>query len=108
MLKAVLDRETLGDVLTRASKLVSRLGKGAFLQPGVLISVEGENLVVYATDMDNWVIQRMPIYEGEEGKAYAPVKELMNVLKGADGGSVVLEREDSVRTDGEDRGGRRL
>ncbi len=98
MLKAVLDRETLGDVLTRASKLVSRLGKGAFLQPGVLLSVEGENLVVYATDMDNWVIQRMPIYEGEEGKAYAPVKELMNVLKGADGGSVVLEREDSVLT----------
>ncbi len=98
MLKAVLDRETLGEVLSRASKLVSRLGKGAFLPPGVFFSVDGESLTVYATDMDNWVIQRMPIYEGEEGKAYVPVKEMLNVLKGADGGSVVLEREDTVLT----------
>ncbi len=98
MLKAVLDRETLGEVLSRASKLVSRLSKGAFLHPGVLLVVEGESLMVYATDMDNWVIQRMPIYEGEDGRAYVPVKEMLNVLKGADGGSVVLEREDTVLT----------
>ncbi len=98
MLKAVLDRESLGEVLSRAGKLVSRLGKGAFINPGVLLEVEGETLTVYATDMDNWVVQRMPVYEGEEGKAYAPVKELTNVLKGADGGSVVLQREDTVLT----------
>ncbi|NPB03100.1 MAG: hypothetical protein GXO39_01610 [Thermotogae bacterium] len=96
MLRAVLDREILGRVLSRAAKLVSRVGKGAYIQPGVLLVSEGDYMSVFATDMDNWMVQRLPMYEGDEGKAYVPVKELVTVLKGADGGSVLLKREDSV------------
>jgi len=72
------------------------LGKGAFVNPGVLLVGEGDYLTVFATDLDNWLIQRMPVYEGQEGKAYIPVKEMLSVLKGEEDGSVVLEREDSV------------
>ncbi len=96
MFRAVVDRDSLTETLSRAGKIVARLGKNSFLNPGALLKVEGNYLSVYATDMDNWMLQRLGIYEGEEGQAFVPVKNLITLLKDGGGEAITLEKEDST------------
>jgi len=85
MLSFTADASLFQEVLNRANKLISKARKSLFISPGVLLRVRDRNLTVFATDIDSWIIQDMPIYEGEEGEVFIPMRKPLSWLKGSKG-----------------------
>ncbi len=103
MLSFTVDASFFQEVLNRANKLISKAKKNLFISPGVLLKVKDRNLTVFATDIDSWIIQDMPIYEGEEGEVFVPIAETLKLVKGFKKVSAIklVETEDSVKILGE-------
>jgi DNA polymerase III, beta subunit len=103
MLSFTADASLFQDVLNRANKLISKAKKSLFISPGVLLRVRDRNLTVFATDIDSWIIQDMPIYEGEEGEVFIPIAETLKLVKGFKRVSAikVMETEDSIKISAE-------
>ncbi|MFZ8826082.1 MAG: hypothetical protein ACO2OT_04510, partial [Candidatus Caldipriscus sp.] len=103
MLSFTADASLFQEVLNRANKLISKARKSLFISPGVLLRVRDRNLTVFATDIDSWIIQDMPIYEGEEGEVFIPIAETLKLVKGFKRVSAirVMETEDSIKISAE-------
>ncbi len=98
MMNFLVDRESFHEALNRANKLISKVKKNLFLSPGVLLKVGDGNLTIYATDVDSWLIQDVPIYEGSDGEVFIPIKEMLSLLKNFKTPSVkVVEEESSIK-----------
>lgn len=98
MMNFLVDRESFYEALNRANKLISKVKKNLFLSPGVLLRVRDSNLTVYATDVDSWLIQDMPIYEGSDGEVFVPIKEMLSLLKNFKTPSIkVVESENAIK-----------
>jgi DNA polymerase III, beta subunit len=103
MLSFTVEADMFKEVLNRANKLISKAKRNLFISPGVLLRVRDRNLTVFATDIDSWIIQDMPIYEGNEGEAFIPIAETLKLVKGFKKASAirVVETDDAIKILGE-------
>ncbi len=102
MLSFLIEKESFYESLNRANKMLSKVKSNLFISPGVLLKLRDNNLHIYATDMDSWFIQSMPIYEGTDGQVFIPIKEIISLLKNLKVPSLrIVENESTITLKGD-------
>ncbi len=95
MLSFLVEKEGFYEMLVRVNRMISKVKKNLFVSPGVLLRVDNGNLGVFSTDMDSWLIQNIPVYDGRDGEVFIPVKEILTLLKNFKSPNVKISAEEN-------------
>ena len=79
-MKLTCDRSLLEKALNKAKEATEKKAALPILT-NFLLSAEGENLVLKATDLENYLTLSIPANVIEEGKACVPSKKLADIVK---------------------------
>jgi DNA polymerase-3 subunit beta len=88
-MKLTCDRSLLEKALNKAKEATEKKAALPILT-NFLLSAEGENLVLKATDLENYLTLSIPANVIEEGKACVPSKKLADIVKNGNCSEVIF------------------
>ncbi len=94
-MKFICNRQELTKSLNIVSKAVSSRTTIPSLK-GILLKIEGDELILTASDMDITIEDRIKIVNGEEGSIIAPAKLFSDIIRKLPGEDLTVEVDDDV------------